>query len=199
MAGSRIARRAFLVLLAPAVLLAADAPPKGNKIKSELAGEPVAKTLLLMRGINAPNMDGLASMLRRKPQTPEAWNLIGAQALLIAENGNLLLLRPPRKKGHDNWLELAVRLRTKGKELAEDAEGQDYASCRTDLKELANTCNRCHRAFNVSLRVNPFTPRPLQNANKTSATTPTVPSEPRVTPPPRPPDPPEPPAVPPPS
>ena len=127
--------------------------------------------------------------------------MIGAQALLIAENGNLLLLRPPRKKGRDSWLELAAQLRAKGKELAEDAAAQEYADCRTDLKELANTCNRCHRTFDVSVRVNPFTPQPIHDAKAsgTAVKPPPVPADPpRVPRRPRPPDPPEPPDVPPP-
>ncbi|HEV3262542.1 MAG TPA: cytochrome c [Gemmataceae bacterium] len=197
MASSHIGRRCFLILLAPALLLAADAPPKGNKIKSEPQLEPVAKTVQLMRGINVPNFIALDRMLRHKAEVPEVWEMIGGHARLIAENGNLLLLRPPRKKGRDAWLELAARLRTKAKQLAEDAEARDYATSRADFKELANTCNRCHQKFDVSIRVHPFEVQPIRGTNRGALTGPktlTPREPPPVTEPPPPRDPPQPPS-----
>jgi hypothetical protein len=193
MASSRIARYCFLILLAPALLLAADAPPKGNKIISEPRLEPVAKTFQLMRAINVPNFMALDRLLRHKAQIPEAWETIGGHARLIAENGNLLLLRPPRKKGRDAWLELAAKLRTKAKQLAADAEARDFGTSRADLKELANTCNRCHQRFDVSIRVHAFEVQPIRSTNRGALTDPKslTPTEPPpITEPPPPRDPP---------
>src|ERR1700737_4043838 len=72
-------------------------PPPDKKTEPRL--EPYAETALLMQAINLPNFRGLEQILGRKPTGDDAWIYARGQALLIAENGNLLMLRPPKKQG----------------------------------------------------------------------------------------------------
>lgn len=119
--------------------------------------EPVAETRLLMEGLAGANLRGLAGLLRDRPPTAEAWAFARGQALLIAETGNLLLLRPPRSPaGRPAWAERAADLRAAAVTLARAAAEQDYGRSRAALAALANACNRCHQTFGVGFRADPF-------------------------------------------
>ena len=96
----------------------------------------------------------------------ETWTFARGQALLIAETGNLLLLRPPRNKGEQPWFERATELRASASQLAKSLGERDYERSRQGLTTLANSCNRCHDAFRVPVHITPFAPPPA--AEKTS-------------------------------
>lgn len=118
--------------------------------------EPVADTKLLMNGLAAANMRGLGKTLRDKPTEAEAWGFARGQALLVAETGNLLMLRPPKGTGRDDWLGYAGDLRDAADKLARAAVAKDYPKARAGLAAVANVCNRCHQASQVAARVDPF-------------------------------------------
>lgn len=119
--------------------------------------DAVADTRLLMEGIADPNIRGLGKHLAEKPKEAEAWGFIRGQSLLIAEMGNLLMLRPPRSAdSEDSWMTHSTELREAGSALARAAAAKDYAKSRTGLANLANACNRCHQTFRVRMRVDPF-------------------------------------------
>ncbi len=118
--------------------------------------EAVAETRLLMEGIGNANFRGLERLLKEKPAANDAWTFARGQALLVAEMGNLLLLRPPRNKGRDVWQERAMELRASATNLARLTATRDYERSRTALTSLANVCNRCHQTFQVQVRLVPF-------------------------------------------
>lgn len=120
------------------------------------APEPIAETKVLMEGMAGPNMRGLNKHLRDKPKEAEAWNFVRGQSLLLAEMGNLLLMRPPKTNERETWLGHAGDLRDAADKLARAAAAKDYAKSRAALATLANVCNRCHQAFQVPGRVDPF-------------------------------------------
>src|SRR5258708_2326017 len=96
---SNVRRRVFLLAGLVSFVFGTDAVPQAtqrpvNKPAPRL--EPVAETRLLMEGLNQANFRGLERLLRQKPAEAEAWSFARGQALLIAETGNLLLIRPPR-------------------------------------------------------------------------------------------------------
>ena len=125
--------------------------------KTEPRPSRVAETRLLMEGINQPNFQGLEHLLRKKPAEADAWTFARGQALLIAENANLLMLRPPRERraGTPGW-NGPPSLRESATTVARAAANRDYEGSRAGLAELANVCNRCHQTFRVSVRVTPF-------------------------------------------
>ncbi len=118
--------------------------------------EPVAEARLLMEGLSAANFKGLDRQLRDKPADAEAWTFVRGQALLIAETGNLLMLRPPKNEGHDAWMAQSAELRDAATALARSAAARDFDKSQRGLIALANVCNRCHLTFRSPVRVEPF-------------------------------------------
>ncbi|MFN4260188.1 MAG: hypothetical protein ACK4RK_12900 [Gemmataceae bacterium] len=140
-----------------AVLLLPLAPASSQMPRVAPAMQPVAETRLLMEGLNQANFRGLERLLSHQPTDAATWTFIRGQSLLIAESGNLLMLRPPRDpQAYDAWMRYAAELRTAGERLARNAGTSDYERSRASLNELANTCNRCHQAFRVPTRITPF-------------------------------------------
>ncbi len=133
----------------------APLPPQGG-VRSMPRLEPVAETRLIMVGINLPNFQALEKLLQQRPGDADAWVFARGQALLIAEAGNLLLLRPPRNGGEGRWMDDAVDLRVYAARLARSLADRDYAGSRRQLTELATRCNRCHGDFRVNVRITPF-------------------------------------------
>jgi cytochrome c556 len=127
------------------------------KPKPSTRPEPVAETKLLMEGMANPNIRALGKLLATKPKDAEAWSFARGQALLLAETGNLLLMRPPKAKAsEDSWLSHAAELRESATALARAAAAKDYLQSRASLAAVGNSCNRCHQAFRVGGRVDPF-------------------------------------------
>src|SRR4051794_23817010 len=119
-----------------------SAPPKTTpKFSPKL--EAIAETKLLMEGLNEANYRGLVRLLKDKPADDDTWRFARGQALLIAETGNLLLLRPPRNNGRDTWMRRATGLRQSAAALARQLGDRDYDASRRGLADLANACNRC--------------------------------------------------------
>jgi hypothetical protein len=130
------------------------AQPKG---KAGYRLEAVADTKLLMEGLAGPNLRGLAKVLADKPADAEAWGFARGQALLVAETGNLLLLRPPQSDtAQESWMKHATELRDAGAALARAAAAKDFAKARIGLAGVANACNRCHHTFRIPQRIDPF-------------------------------------------
>ncbi len=140
-----------------AVLLAFALGPAHSQPRGAPQLEPVAETKLLMEGLADPNARALGKLLTGKPQGAEAWALVRGQALLVAETGNLLLMRPPRARAsQDAWAAHAAELRDSATALARAAAAKELAQARAALAGVGNACNRCHRAFGTGPRVDPF-------------------------------------------
>lgn len=146
---------AAVVALGGAWVAAALSQPPKPKVVPRL--EPVAETKLLMEGLAGPNSRALGKLLATKPKEAEAWTFARGQALLLAETGNLLLLRPPKVAGTDDaWAANAMELRERAAALSRAAAAKDYLQARAALAAVANACNRCHQSSQVKLRVDPF-------------------------------------------
>jgi hypothetical protein len=117
--------------------------------------EALAETRLLMEGLAHSNYRSLNRLLEKKPADNDTWVFARGQALLVAETGNLLLLRPPRNSGRDVWMQRAMEMRQVAGNLARAAAARDYPRSKTVLTELTTACNRCHGTFRVPVRVAP--------------------------------------------
>lgn len=118
--------------------------------------EALAETSLLMQGLAQSNYRALEKHLDDKgPPDADTWTFARGQALLIAETGNLLLLRPPRNEGRDTWMRQAMDMRQKAGDLSRQLGNRDLAGSRAALVELRNKCNSCHRTFRVPKRIAP--------------------------------------------
>lgn len=118
--------------------------------------EVLAETRLLMDGLANANYRSLEKILAKEPADVETWTFARGQALLVAETGNLLLLRPPRSTpARDAWMQRAMDLRAAAGKLARAAGTRDYDASRSALAGLADACNRCHSTFRVCVRIGP--------------------------------------------
>jgi hypothetical protein len=118
--------------------------------------EALAETKLLMEGLALPNYRALEKHLQGKgPQDADTWMFARGQALLIAETGNLLLLRPPRNQGRDTWMRRAMDMRQSAGDLARRLGSRDLVRSRAALSELTTKCNNCHQTFRVATRIGP--------------------------------------------
>lgn len=148
--------RLVAVALLPAILSAAPAAPGKAAPRYVPRFEAVAETKLLMEALAQTNFRGLEDLLKKEPPGAEAWAFARGQALLLAETGNLLLLRPPRTpEGQDAWFRHAVEFREAASALARSAGAKEYARSRDGLGAVANACNRCHQTFRVAVRIAP--------------------------------------------
>ena len=117
--------------------------------------EVIAETRLLMDGLNQANYRGLAKLLQQKPTDADTWTFIRGQASLIAETGNLLLLRPPRSGGATPGIKTRWTCARAAAGLARKAGNRDYEGSVAGLRKVASVCNRCHATFRVATRIGP--------------------------------------------
>jgi len=133
---------------------AAPSPPPTPRL------EAIADTKLLMEGLCQPNFQGLGKRLAEKPADAETWTIARGQALILAETGNLLMMRPPKgRPAQEAWMAAAMDLRAESAKLARAAEVKNYSSAAAGLASIANACNRCHEKIGEKTRVEPFSPR----------------------------------------
>jgi hypothetical protein len=133
-------------------------PPESSAAESKFTPkfEALAETKLLMEGLTLPNYRAVEKHLQGKgPADVDTWMFARGQALLIAETGNLLLLRPPRNDGRDNWMRRAMDMRQSAGALARRLGNRELAGSRTALLGLAQKCNDCHQTFRVPTRIGP--------------------------------------------
>jgi cytochrome c553 len=158
--------RTLLLLTVPFTLLSVapavpqTTPPRPAPRSTPPRLEAVAETRLLMEGLAQSNFRGVEKLLRQRGQDADDWTFIRGQALLLAETGNLLMLRPPKNPSQDAWMERATELRTAATRLARAAAAADYEQSRAGVNEVATSCNRCHQAFRVAVKVTPFVEPP---------------------------------------
>jgi hypothetical protein len=117
--------------------------------------EALAETRLLMEGMAHPNYRSLQKLLKDRPADNETWTFVRGQALLLAESGNLLLLRPPRNNGRDTWMKLSMAMRDEAGELARKAAARNHVGSKAALVNVTNACNKCHQTFRVNVRIGP--------------------------------------------
>ncbi|HZZ80144.1 MAG TPA: cytochrome c [Gemmataceae bacterium] len=145
-----------LLLLGTSVVPGLSQNTGGPRIVPKL--EPIAETRLLMEGLAHSNFRGLERNLKKNPIDDQSWVYARGQALLIAESANLLMLRPPKNQGEPIWFDRSMDLRTKALALAQVLSKKDLDSAKASMRDLANSCNRCHQSFRVPVDIVPFAP-----------------------------------------
>lgn len=144
----------FLSVLCMLLLILPAVSQQGGQ--QQPAFKAVAETKLIMQGVTFPNFEGMERLLKEQPANVQSWAFVRGQALLVAETGNLLMLRPPRGNGKNVWFSDAAKMRETATELARAAAKKDYVKSRTLLVNLANRCNSCHTTFRVKKEIVPF-------------------------------------------
>lgn len=86
-----------------------------------------------------------ATMAALNGEKPD-WKQAKADSLILAEAGNLLLLRGP-DENRDVWTKLSLATRESGKELYQAARAKDGAKAKAAYATLIERCNACHDQF----------------------------------------------------
>ena len=93
-----------------------------------------------------PNYKLLKQNLAEAPQDKNAWKPVKAGGLILAEGGNLLLMRVPDEDAA-RWQKLSVEVRGAAAELYQAARDQDYEAARGHYTKMLTKCNACHTDF----------------------------------------------------
>ena len=132
-------RTILLLLLAGATL--AQAP----------ALQPVGSVSQVMISITYPTSDAIFYVERKPPQTEKDWNDLQAQALMLAESGNLLMMgRRARDQG--DWIKDSQEMVDAGAAAYKAALAKDLPAILALNQRLVDSCVTCHMQYRLNYR-----------------------------------------------
>lgn len=120
-----------------------QAAPSSNKNSTE----PVEPDMHeFMEYVFQPTFKRLKPVMAAAPSDNQAWKAIKADSLILAEGGNLLLIRQPKDDASD-WVKHSVLVRDFGGQLYRAAKAKDYTLARKQYEAMVQNCNACHQQF----------------------------------------------------
>jgi hypothetical protein len=101
-----------------------------------------------MEGVFQGPYKRLKTSMAEEPKDNAGWKAIRSEALILAEGGNLLILRKPgAAKEAEEWVKYSVATRDAGAELFKAAKAKDFAASKKAYGTMLNHCNACHQKF----------------------------------------------------
>jgi hypothetical protein len=102
-----------------------------------------------MEYVFQPTFKRLKPAMATAPADNKVWKAIKADALILAEAGNLLLMREPEADAADvaDWIKHSVEVRGFGGDLYRAAKAKDHATARKHYEAMVENCNACHHQF----------------------------------------------------
>jgi hypothetical protein len=127
------------------------APPKSvaaaEKAEEAATPRPVNTSMHdFMEGVFQAPYRRLKTSMSAEPKDNAGWKAIRSDALILAEGGNLLLLRKPAKDGGE-WAKYSIASRDAGAELFKAAKAKDFAKAKKAYETMLTHCNACHKKF----------------------------------------------------
>jgi len=111
------------------------------------ATRPVEESMHeFMEYVFQPTYKRLKQSMATEPADRNTWKAVKSDALILAESGNLLLLRKPEQHA-DVWNQHSVEVRELGGKLYRAAAKKDYKTARHNYTAMLTKCNSCHKAF----------------------------------------------------
>jgi hypothetical protein len=144
----------FLVIVAGVGLLAADSLRSRTTAAEQAPASAAASKFQpvddsmheFMEYQFQPTYLRLKAAMAKPPTDRAGWKPIKADSMILAEGGNLLLIRTPAKGGAE-WNKWSIAVRTRGGQLYRAAKKQDYPSAQTHYRAMLTSCNACHKVF----------------------------------------------------
>ena len=99
-----------------------------------------------MEYVFQPPYKRLRTLMATEPADNAAWKAIKSDSLILAEAGNLLLIRHP-EENEAFWREHAVTVRDLGGHFYQAARKKDYSTAKKSYTAMLQKCNSCHDAF----------------------------------------------------
>jgi len=111
--------------------------------------QPVGSMGELMIRIIYPTSDALFYIERDPPKTDVQWNAIRAQALTLAESGNLMLL-PNRQRDQGDWIKETKVMIDLAATAYRAALAKNMDGILAVNDKLADSCIVCHQQYRAN-------------------------------------------------
>jgi hypothetical protein len=108
--------------------------------------QPVGNMSQLMIDIIYPASDAIFYVDRDPPKNQKEWNDLRAQALILAESGNLLMMEG-RARDQANWITDSKMLVQIGATAFKAAQAKDLDGIRALNDSLNAACVVCHQQY----------------------------------------------------
>jgi hypothetical protein len=99
-----------------------------------------------MKGLFQGPYRRLKAGIASEPKDNAGWKVIRSEAIILAEGGNLLLMRKPEKDA-DKWTEYSVASRDAAAEVFKAAKKKDFVGAKKAYLTMIAACNDCHKRF----------------------------------------------------
>jgi hypothetical protein len=108
--------------------------------------QPVGNMSQLMIDIVYPTSDALFYVDREPPKNQHEWSLLRAQALMLAESGNLIMMAG-RARDQENWIKYSKIMIDLGTTAFKAAQAKDLDAIRALNDPLNDVCVNCHLQY----------------------------------------------------
>ncbi len=115
----------------------------GAALTQETGLQPVASVTQLMQAMVIPASNALFDVARNVPKADEEWTAVENQAVVLAESGNLLLMRQ-RSRDSETWLSTSRALVEAGEAALRAATERDAATIAEIGNRVVVACESCH-------------------------------------------------------
>ena len=99
-----------------------------------------------MEYVFQPTYKRLKTAMASKPANNQDWKGIKADSLILAEAGNLMLIRKPEEDAAD-WSKHSIQVRDFGGQMYRAAKAKDYQLAKKHYESMISNCNACHHQF----------------------------------------------------
>jgi hypothetical protein len=113
--------------------------------------QPVGSVSQLMISITYPTSDAIFYVERNAPKTEKDWNDLQAQALMLAESGNLLMMGS-RARDQGDWIKESQELVAVGAAAYKAALAKDLPAILALNQRLSDACVVCHQQYRPNYR-----------------------------------------------
>ncbi|MBX7104304.1 MAG: cytochrome c [Gemmataceae bacterium] len=143
------------VSVLPALLVCFATGMSGERAAARAADREPAKSQAkpvpvnmhdFMEGMFQSPYKRLKAAMAAEPKDNAGWKAIRSDALILAEGGNLLLMRLP-DSNVDQWTKYSVDSRDAGAALVKAGKAKDFAKAKEAYHAMLNHCNACHKQF----------------------------------------------------
>lgn len=113
--------------------------------------QPVGNMSQLMIDVIYPTSDAIFYVERNPPQNDRDWSLLRANALTLAESGNLLMMGS-RARDQGEWIKDAKMLVDAGAAAFKAAQAKDLNAVVALNDQLYTACVTCHQTYRPNYR-----------------------------------------------
>ncbi len=111
------------------------------------AYHPVASDMQLMEALIIPASNAVFEVGAHAPTNAKEWSALRNNAVILAESGNLLMLRD-RKGDNGDWKKFSKLLADAGVAAIKAVDAKDLDKLSDEVGEqLLNSCSTCHAKY----------------------------------------------------